>query len=67
MADLIRSRLLDERELAERLGVSVSTVRNWRYTCQGPPVQKVGRSVRYDITAVEKWLDEQQDPFWRSV
>jgi predicted DNA-binding transcriptional regulator AlpA len=65
MADLIRSRLLDEKELAERLGVSVSTVRHWRYTYQGPPVQKVGRSVRYDIGEVEAWLAEQKHPFWR--
>lgn len=62
---LTRSRFLNEKELADWLGVSVSTVRNWRYTYQGPPVQKVGRSVRYDVAAVEAWLDEQQHPFWR--
>ena len=67
MADLTRSKLLDEKELAALLGVSVSTIRNWRYTYQGPPVQKVGRSVRYDISAVEKWLDEEQHPFWRGT
>ena len=65
MADLTRSRLLDEKELAERLSVSVSTVRNWRYTYQGPPVTKVGRSVRYDLSECENWLAEQQHPFWR--
>ena len=65
MADLLRSRLLTERELAEKLGVSVSSVRHWRYSLQGPPVRKVGRSVRYAEAEVEKWLDEQQDPVWR--
>jgi predicted DNA-binding transcriptional regulator AlpA len=67
MADLTRSRLLNEKELAVLLGVSVSTVRNWRYTYQGPPPQKVGRSVRYDISAVEDWLHSEQHPFWRST
>ena len=65
MADLTRSRLLNEKELAERLKVSVSTVRHWRYTYQGPPVLKVGRSVRYSIAECEAWLKEQQHPFWR--
>jgi len=65
MADLLRSRLLTERELAEMLGVSVSTVRHWRYSLQGPPVRKVGRAVRYSIDEVERWLDAEQPPFWR--
>ena len=65
MADLIRNRLLNERELAERLAVSVSTVRHWRYTLQGPPVTKVGRSVRYDLQECADWLRDQQHPFWR--
>jgi predicted DNA-binding transcriptional regulator AlpA len=65
MADLARSKLLDEKELAALLGVSVSTVRNWRYSLQGPPVQKVGRSVRYDLAECEAWLADQQHPFWR--
>jgi predicted DNA-binding transcriptional regulator AlpA len=64
MADLTR-RLLDEKELAELLAVSVSTVRNWRYTLRGPPVTKVGRSVRYSRAECEDWLAGQQHPFWR--
>jgi predicted DNA-binding transcriptional regulator AlpA len=65
VADLTKSRLLDEKELAALLGVSVSTVRHWRYSFQGPPVQKVGRSVRYDVGECEEWLAEQKHPFWR--
>ena len=65
MADLTRSRLMNEKELAVLLGVSVSTVRHWRYSLQGPPVQKVGRSVRYDLAECEAWLADQQHPFWR--
>jgi predicted DNA-binding transcriptional regulator AlpA len=65
VADLTRNRLLNEKELAALLGVSVSTVRHWRYSYAGPPVQKVGRSVRYDLAECEAWLAEQQHPFWR--
>ena len=65
MADLLRSRLIDEKELAEKLGVHVGTIRHWRYTGQGPPVRKVGRGVRYALSEVEAWLDDEQDPYWR--
>ena len=65
MSGLLSSPLLTEKELAERLGVSVGTIRHWRYSLQGPPVRKVGRSVRYSLIEIEQWLDDQQDPFWR--
>ena len=62
---LLSSPLIDERQLAEKLGVSVATIRHWRYTLQGPPVRKVGRSVRYSQRECEAWLDSQQEPWWR--
>ena len=65
MAGVLSSPLLTEGELAEKLGVSVGTIRHWRYSRQGPPVRKVGRSVRYSERECEAWLDEQQDPWWR--
>ena len=65
MGDLLRGHLLTERELAEKLQVHVGTIRHWRYSLQGPPVRKVGRSIRYAEAEVEKWLNEQQDPVWR--
>jgi predicted DNA-binding transcriptional regulator AlpA len=67
MSDLIAQPLLTERELAERLGVTIHTVRRWRYLSppQGPPVRKLGRAVRYSVAEVEAWLDDEQDPWWR--
>ena len=67
MKELLAKGLISERELAEQLGVSLHTVRRWRYNIppDGPPVRKVGRSVRYSVAEVEAWLDEQQDPWWR--
>ena len=50
-------KLMDENELADKLSVSVSTIRMWRYeTDDGPPVLKVGRSIRYDPEMVKQWL-----------
>ena len=49
--------LLDERELAARLGLSLSTLRNWRVARRGPAYVKVGmRSVRYRLADVEQFL-----------
>ena len=46
--------LLPEQRAAERLGLSVKTLRNWRVSGAGPCFVKLGRCVRYrdaDITA----------------
>lgn len=40
--------LVDEREAAAILSVSVQTLRNWRWRCEGPRWRKLGqRMVRY--------------------
>ena len=47
---------LTERQAAERLGLKPQTLANWRSTGRhGLPFLKLGRSVRYDLTALEKW------------
>ncbi|MHB1282565.1 MAG: helix-turn-helix transcriptional regulator [Metallibacterium scheffleri] len=52
------SNLLDERELAARLHVSVSTLRNWRVARRGPPFVKLGlRAVRYRLADVERFIE----------
>jgi len=48
--------LLDEHEVAKRLSVSVNTLRYWRACGQGPNYVKLGRLVRYDAGALEKFL-----------
>ena len=49
--------LLDEQELAARLNISVSTLRNWRVARRGPPFVKLGlRSVRYRLADVEGFI-----------
>ena len=54
--DSPRTPMLNEKELAEWLHVAVTTVRNWRYSDTGPLVSKAGKSVRYAVVDVEKWL-----------
>lgn len=54
-------RLLTPTELAERLGVSVGTLANWRLRGGGPAYIKLsGRAVRYRPRAVEKWISERE-------
>lgn len=53
------SQLLDEGRLAERLGVSRSTLQSWRYSGRGPRYLKIGRLIRYQESDVEAYLRAQ--------
>ncbi len=48
--------LLTEKQVSERWNVSLNTLRFWRSTGDGPPYVKLGRSVRYNVSALEKYL-----------
>lgn len=50
-------RYLTPVDLAEMLGVPVATLYQWRYQRTGPPGFRVGRHVRYDPKAVQKWIE----------
>lgn len=53
--------LLNDVELAEFLGVSLKTVRNWRTKHQGPRPSKLGqRVVRYRPEDVHAFVDGQE-------
>lgn len=39
--------LVDEHEAARRLGLSVKTLRRWRWSGRGPAFRKLGAAVRY--------------------
>ncbi|WP_104112174.1 AlpA family transcriptional regulator [Arthrobacter sp. N199823] len=53
---------LSLQQLAERLNVSVSTVRSWRAHGQGPRAMKLGRQVRFTIDSVREWEQARLDP-----
>jgi predicted DNA-binding transcriptional regulator AlpA len=48
--------LLDERQVAALLKVSLASVRRWRQLKAGPTFIKVGTCVRYRREDVEDWL-----------
>jgi predicted DNA-binding transcriptional regulator AlpA len=48
--------LLDEHAVAKFYGVSVATVRRWRWLRTGPKFYKLGASVRYRLADLEAYL-----------
>jgi excisionase family DNA binding protein len=54
-----RDRLLTVTELANYLGLPVTTLYQWRCRRQGPPGFRVGRHLRYRWADVEDWIQSQ--------
>ena len=52
-------RLLTAQEVAERLALPEGTLYAWRYRRTGPPAIKVGKYLRYDPDALDRWLRSQ--------
>ncbi len=50
------SELITERQVSKRWNFSLNTLRFWRSIGEGPPYVKIGRSVRYNVSALEKYL-----------
>jgi excisionase family DNA binding protein len=50
--------LLTVPQLADYLGVPVSTIYHWRTKGQGPPGFKLGKRVAFRAGDVARWLDE---------
>ena len=48
-------RVLNERELAERWGISIKTLQRWRCTALGPRFLKLGNRVGYRVEDVEQY------------
>lgn len=52
-------KLLDENQLAQWLGESVSSIQKWRVSGKGPKFIKKPKGVAYRVEDVEKWLEER--------
>lgn len=52
-------RLLDTAQAAEYLRVQVQTLANWRVEGRGPAFVRVGRLIRYRLSAIDAWLAKQ--------
>jgi len=53
--------LLTVEELAEHLGVPVTTVYDWRCRNVGPVAYRLGKHLRFAMTDVECWLATRRD------
>ena len=50
---------LDNRQAADYLGFSPSTLNNSRYTgLKAPPFRKLGKAIRYERAALDTWLSQ---------
>jgi predicted DNA-binding transcriptional regulator AlpA len=57
------NRLFDEREAAARLGLTVATLRRWRWARRGPAWVKVGAAVRYSAADLAAFIEAgRQNP-----
>lgn len=50
--------LLTAQQVADALGVPVSTIYRWRSAGSGPVGIRVGKHLRYSAADVRAWLDE---------
>jgi hypothetical protein len=55
--ELEKFRSVSEKEASPILGVSLSTLRNWRVSGIGPEYLKLGRKVSYELSSLIAWRD----------
>ena len=55
--------MVNEHEAVLIVGLSVSTLRNKRWACSGPPYYKIGSSVRYRLADLRQYREAHRiDP-----
>jgi predicted DNA-binding transcriptional regulator AlpA len=55
--DRQQAEFLSERQLAERIGISITTIRRWRWEGRElPKAVGIGRLIRYQKADVEEWI-----------
>lgn len=59
---VLNDRLLCEKEAARILGMSVAWLQRQRWLKAGPEYIRVGRSVRYRLSTLLRWLDDNRVP-----
>ena len=58
--------LLNEKQVAKRLVVSIKTLQQWRWQGKGPPYRKLGGfSVRYDPDELWAWVTQEAHQYPR--
>src|SRR5579872_6666496 len=56
----LRSQMLTAEDLAAVIGVTVSTLADWRSQGRGPAYLKFGRKIFYHVKDTESWIEEQR-------
>ena len=51
---------LDENSVSNITGIALSSLRNQRHERRGIPFCKIGRSIRYKLTDIEKYMDDRR-------
>lgn len=55
----VKTALLNTRQAAEHIGIKETTAEIWRCYGKGPRYLKIGRLVRYRLSDLDAWLDQQ--------
>lgn len=53
--------LIDVGELATYLGIPVSTIYDWRTRGLGPPAYRFGKHLKFAVSDVRLWIEQQRD------
>ena len=54
--------LLNINELADYLGVPVSTIYDWRTNGKGPRACRSGKRIMFGVSDVRTWMDAMREP-----
>ncbi|WP_241992118.1 helix-turn-helix domain-containing protein [Cryobacterium lyxosi] len=54
--------LMDVAELANYLGIPISTVYDWRVHGKGPAAYRFGKHLKFAISDVRAWMAQQREP-----
>lgn len=54
--------LLDITELAEYLGIPLSTLYDWRTRGLGPRAYRFGKRLKFARSDVQEWMEHQREP-----
>lgn len=49
-------------ELAEYLGIPVSTIYDWRVNGKGPRAYRFGKHLKFAVSDVRIWIEQQREP-----
>lgn len=54
--------LLNVNELADYLGVPVSTIYDWRTNGKGPRAYRFGKRIMFGVTDIHAWMETVREP-----